>query len=301
MKKYSIIKFGSQLNSHFDKYSDKDLLIVSNSKQQLPDLYDRYTKAGWSVSSYTYSKLEYLSKKGSLFINHLIKDSEVLYDYQGKFKSIIGNHITKRNYDIEIDDSKKYFEIVNYIPDIPLGYAWFVDCFYVGLRNYLIFINAKNNIFEFSYLQIIKMLLSKNIIDQSEYEILKQLRVLKYNYRENYINELPSREFVESLIKIAQKLNLINNSIIIQPSAFDKEISNNIFRKKLNGYQRLRLVEGIYCSKNVNMPEIKRIISNPQFYASKLINNDVLMKLIDTLNNNTTQHARIKHMESVIF
>lgn len=285
MKNYSIVKFGSQLNSNFDEYSDKDLLIATDSYKDLNELFKLYSKDGWSVSGYTYSKLKYLSDKGSLFISHLMLNSTITYDFDNKFKEIIDSHKLKDNYLNELEDSKNYFKIINSTPDLSLGYAWFADCFYVGLRNYLIFEYANKNILEFSYLKIIELLLLENRITEADYSILRQLRVVKYNYRENILDELPSKSFIFSLFEIASNLNLIQNPIFQDPAYFKINTLRNIFSKELNGYQKLRLVEGIYCSKEINIPEIKRIVSNPQFYASKLLDNSFLNKIINKFEN----------------
>ena len=70
MKLYSIAHFGSSLRNDFDKYSDKDLLIVAEDWATVNKLKANYQNQGWSVSTYTYSKLEYLSKQGNLFVKH---------------------------------------------------------------------------------------------------------------------------------------------------------------------------------------------------------------------------------------
>ncbi|QGY44724.1 hypothetical protein GM418_13920 [Maribellus comscasis] len=290
MKKYSIIKFGSQLNSNFDKYSDKDLLVVADTSRHLSFLYEKYSSQGWSVSGYTYSKLKYLSNKGSLFISHLKKDSEILFDYRNKFQELLDSHQIERDFKNEIKGSKDYFDILRNIPDNQLGYAWFADCFYVGLRNYLIFKNAERNIFEFSYLNIIELLRQNCQVTETEYTLLRELRVVKFNYREDILDELPSKLYVLSLIQIARKLDLFESSNFIETLLFENLTLSYIKESNFNGYQRLRLIEGIYCAKEINIPEVKRIISNPQFYASRLMDNKFMMEIIRQLNKNATQH-----------
>ena len=283
MKNYSIAAFGSQLSSNYDKYSDKDLLIATDNVSDLIELHKQYTALGWSVSSYTYSKLKYLSSKGSLFLSHLKLNSNIIFDPQNTFKQIVDGHSQKKDYNNELVNSMSYFNIINYIPDLQLGYAWFADCFYVGFRNFLIFKNANKHIYEFSYLKMIESLLKEDKIDIKEYHILRELRVVKYNYRENILDELPQKSFISSLLLIAKRFDIIPNAIFVNPQYYQSRILDIIHHKHINGYQRLRLLEGIYCSKEINIPEIKRIISNPQFYASKLSNNTFLDRLIDIL------------------
>lgn len=70
--KYSILIYGSSIRGNSDKYSDKDLLIVAEEYNVLNSLKDYYSQLGWSVSTYTYDKLNYLSINGYLFVKHLI-------------------------------------------------------------------------------------------------------------------------------------------------------------------------------------------------------------------------------------
>ena len=93
MKNYSVAIYGSSLRSDFDKYSDKDLLIVSSSYKRLNQLKKSYEERGFSVSTYTYSKLQFLSRKGSLFIEHLRKESSILIDDKNRLKCILESHI----------------------------------------------------------------------------------------------------------------------------------------------------------------------------------------------------------------
>lgn len=287
MKKYSVAMFGSSLREDFDKYSDRDLLIVAENYLNLKKLNDIYSKDNWSISCYTYSKLNFLSKNGSLFIKHLINESNIIMDDGNHLSEILNNYSPKKNYLNDVSASIKYFNILKLIPNTILGYSWFCDCFYVGLRNYLIFKNAQNNIFEFSFNRLLKTLVSENTITNQDLEILKELRVTKRNYREDILDELPSKEFVLKIIKIGKKLNLLDKCEIVQDFQFKENVEQIIENKNFEPYQKLRLIEGYYCSQENNVPEIKKIISNPQFYASKLKDSNYTLMLISEIKNST--------------
>jgi len=159
MKKYSISIFGSSLGPNFDKYSDKDLLMVSDSYSTLAELKKKYESEGYSVSTYTYKKLKYLSEKGSLFVQHLKVESKILIDYKDLLKSILDNHKEIQPSNEQIYDSIEYFNFLRIIPDSVIGYAWFCDCFYVGIRNYLILKSASERNYNFSFLSLLNDLL----------------------------------------------------------------------------------------------------------------------------------------------
>lgn len=298
MKNYSVAIFGSSLRADFDKYSDRDLLIVAEDYKTLGKLKEEYSNGNWSISFYTYSKLEYLSKNGSLFIKHLQNESKILLDNNNCFNSILANYKPKEDYKNEIQDSVHYFKILENIPNSSLGFAWYCDCLFVGLRNYLVFKNAQNGIFEFSFIKLLNILKSQGKISFDDINILRELRVIKRNYRTGILNELPSKEFIKKVIPITVKLKLLDFTKCIKSLDFQNKIEDIILEKRFDYYQRLRLVEGFYSSKEIDIPELKKIISNPQFYASKLKDNGYTLRLITEIKN-ATQQRRIKKIGQI--
>lgn len=289
MNNYSVAIFGSSLRTDFDKYSDRDLLVVADNYRDLKELKSIYSKDDWSISYYTFSKLKYLSLKGSLFIKHLQNESKVVIDKNNNLSKILSEFKPKESYKKDIDESEEYFDIIEMVPNTRLGYAWFCDCLYVGLRNYLVFKNAENGIFEFSFNKLLKRLKVEGKIKQKEVEILKELRVVKRNYREEVIDELPSLSFILKVIPIVKAIGILKAVNIVDSFTYQKKVDASIIRKKLNPYQRLRLLEGYYCSQELNIPEIKKIISNPQFYASKMKENKFTMNLISQIKKCNTK------------
>jgi len=288
MKNYSVAIFGSSLRADFDKYSDRDLLVVANDFKTLEKLKKTYSKDDWSISYYTYSKLKYLSENGSLFIKHLQNESEIIIDKKDKLIDILNQFNPKSNYKKDIQDCEYYFDVIKTVPKTSLGYAWFCDSLYVGLRNYLVFKNAENGIFEFSFKKLLNRLKEQRIINLSDIQILKELRVVKRNYREDVFDELPSLNFIKKIIPIANKIGILDSVKIVDSSVFQNYVDQSIIKKNFSPYQRLRLVEGYYCSQELNIPDLKKIISNPQFYASKMKDNDFTMNLISEIKKRHT-------------
>jgi len=288
MKNFSVAIFGSSLRADFDKYSDRDLLIVADDFETLERLKSDYSKEDWSISFYTYSKLEFLSKNGSLFIKHLQNESKIIIDKTGKLDKLLSDFKPKNDYKKDIQECENYFDILETIPKTDLGFAWFCDSLYVGLRNYLVFKNAENGIFEFSFIKLLRGLEKQKIITKSDVEILKELRVVKRNYREEILDELPSLSFIQKIIPIIKTIGVLETVKIVDSSKFQNIVDKSIIRKKFNPYQRLRLVEGYYCSQELSLPELKKIISNPQFYASKMKDNNFTMNLLSEIKKHHT-------------
>lgn len=288
MKNYSVVIFGSSLREDFDKYSDRDLLIAASDFETLDKLKSIYSKYDFSISSYTYSKLKYLSENGSLFIKHLQKESKVIIDQKERYKEILNQFSPKNNYKKDIKDCEDYFDIIKLVPKTNLGYAWFCDCLFVGLRNYLVFKNAENGVFEFSFIKLLNRLKKQGLINQSDIDVLRELRVVKRNYREEIFDELPSQEFVKKIIPIAKYLGILDSVKFTDKKTFQNLIEKSIIKYKFNSYQRLRLVEGYYCSQDLIIPELKKIISNPQFYSCKMKDNDFTLSLISEIKKRNT-------------
>ncbi|WP_281540485.1 nucleotidyltransferase domain-containing protein [Maribacter aestuarii] len=288
MKNYSIAIFGSSLREDFDKYSDRDLLVVASDFETLEKLKTVYSKDDWSISYYTYSKLKYISDNGSLFIKHLQNESKIIIDNQNRLHNILNEFNPKNNYNEDIQDCENYFDILKVVPKTNLGLAWFCDSLYVGLRNYLVFKNAENGIFEFSFMSLLNRLKNQGIIKQPDVQLLKELRIVKRNYREDIFDELPSLNFVQKIIQIAKTIGILKTVRIVDSLTFQNIIDKSILRKEFNPYQRLRLVEAFYCSQDLNIPELKKIISNPQFYSSKMKDNDYTMNLLSKIKKHHT-------------
>ncbi|MFK7049007.1 hypothetical protein FLACOL_01362 [Flavobacterium columnare] len=291
MKNYSVAIYGSSTRENFDKYSDKDILIVAQSYNDLKALRTEYENQGFSVSAYTYSKLNFMSENGSLFIDHLVKESKIIFDNESKFSSILNNHKSKKPELKQFQENKKYFEILKFVPNSKKGFGWFCDCFYVGIRNYLILKSAEKGNFNFSYLTLLDEIKNEGFISEKDVKILRELRVVKRNYRERINNELPSKYFISKIVKIAKKLDLLTTVNISDEFEFQNFIESSLITDEYNHYQKLRLIEMYYHSKGIENKEIERIICNPQFYASFFKEEKYVLNIIGKIaKNKKTSH-----------
>lgn len=285
MKNYSIAIYGSSTRENFDQYSDKDILIVGESYKNIKTIIVEYENQGFSVSTYTYSKLNFMSLNGSLFIDHLVKESKILIDYDQKFDFILKNHISKKPSFKEFQDNKNYFKILEFLPNSKKGFGWFCDCLYIGFRNYLILLSAKKNKFNFSYITLLEELKNDNLIDENEIEILRELRVIKRNYREKVNDELPSKSYLLKVLKILKRLNLIDNTKILDKVDFQNFVEISMKNEELGHYQKMRLIEMYYYLNGKENKEIERIICNPQFYASYFKKEKYIQYIIEKITS----------------
>jgi hypothetical protein len=298
MKKLSIALFGSFTRPTFDKYSDKDILIVSDAIDLLNEQKHHYEKQGYSVSTYTYSKLSYLSKKKSLFIDHLIKECKIQRDDDGMLKKILSTHKTKDIFDNEKIEAVKYFTLLSKVPNTEKGLSWFCDCFYVGLRNYLIIKSAENRALTFSYLELINTLFQENLITSKELSVLKDLRVVKRNYRDNVTDEHPPVEYVNMLILIGAKLKLLKKASFSSKETFLANAMKKLGDCQYSNYSKLRIFEMIYFIRGHFDPFLEKIITNPQMYAFPFRNQAYIDSLLRSLKNE--KGLSIKQKEMII-
>lgn len=262
---HSILKYGSFIRGNSDKYSDKDILVVADTYNELIELKTNFTNLGWSVSTYTYNKLQYLSENGFLFVKHLIDEGEIIDDKLSKLKNILKKFQEKLDYQLEMNKASSFLNFVDEIPNNTISYSWLCDNLYITFRNYLIYKSAFKNEFNFSYINLVNKLYNDKKISSSEAESLYQLRVLKSCYRNNFQDIIPSRDYVDSIISILNKVGLkIEIAFSDKPLIF----KNCSFKKIDSSYKKLRYVELILKNNNIEDEYLKKCITNPQMYAT---------------------------------
>lgn len=288
--KYSVLKYGSVVRGNSDKYSDKDILIVAEDYNDLKKISLQYTNEGWSVSLYTYNKLEYLSQKGFLFVKHLINEGIIEFDPNNRLKKILENFRETKNYNKEIKETQSFFNFIHVIPNNSISYLWLCDNLYVNFRNFLIFNSALNRNYKFSYPELIEELLYKDLINQNEFKILADLRVLKSCYRNTYSDIIPDKDYLNKILLIMNRFNIETNFIFTDDFASIKKITLN---KNQKPYKNLRLIELIFNNLGIKDEYLEKCITNPQMYAnSKSINkvyNQILNHIRTTNNSNFVQ------------
>jgi len=293
MIKYSVAIYGSSTRENFDKYSDKDILIVAETFEELKVCRLEYENQGFSISAYTYSKLNFMSQNGSLFVDHLVKESKILFDSHKQLEIILKNHKSKKPGLKQFQDNKNYFKLLKFVPNFDKGFGWFCDCAYVGIRNYLILKSAERGNLNFSYLILLDELKNDNLITDKEIEILRELRVIKRNYREKIDDQLPSKNYTLDIIKIFIKLNLVKDIKIKDKIEFQQFVKSSILNIDLDHYQKLRLIEIYYYINGEEDIKIEKIICNPQFYASLFKKEKYVLNIIKKISKPEKHHPTV--------
>jgi len=202
---FSIVVFGSQVSGGSDDQSDHDLLIICEGSNKR-SLIDMYSKKGYSVSAYTPRQLEFMQKKGSLFIQHLKYESKILHDENDEFKQFIENCPLIRPTPKEMHQSRE--SIINAIqsPKDPILSGWKADYLFVLSRDYFVKYFARNNDLIFNTKSLSTKISKEFDLNKDEINIFLRLRVYKSNYRNGEINQGDIARDVEEWVSILSKV-----------------------------------------------------------------------------------------------
>ncbi|MDY0274023.1 MAG: hypothetical protein RBR42_01125 [Desulfomicrobium sp.] len=273
IKNYSSAIYGSVARNDCDIYSDKDLLYAYDQGFYPDSSIISKQKAGWNCSAYTYENLDYLSKIGALFIQHLKQDSVIVWDHNERLSNIVSKYTPKKEYCDEIKEASEFFGILNFIEDSQKGYGWALDVLAIGFRNFNILNFANKRIYEFSFKKILEASKHLYCLSNKETDSLCLLRQYKYMYRNHENFSKYHKESLKEIVSIFNcKLNIKFESNFVPSERFFAVQNNAIKVQKYNGYQRFRLAESIFNSvshllgKDTNQL-YRQIISNPRVHA----------------------------------
>ncbi len=286
---FSVAKFGSTVRQDNDLLSDSDLLVViENDKNFDFSIVSEYLEGnGHNISYYNYDKLVYLSKKGSLFLQHLKQESEIIYDKKGRFACLLKKFNPKNDYEDEMYLAKKQFQLIKSLPETNLSNLWYCDYLYVLLRNYLVFYSANSKNYIFSFKTLLRRIMSDYDLSDNTYNILLRLRNYKFEYRSNNQIDI-SKEIILELVIELNKIGLATEISFTTQENFIRIMKNKIYTLDVPNYYKLRLQEGMYKSFNLKNVTLDNIFSNPQFYTPKYNSMEYIKKtmtLIEQAHN----------------
>lgn len=175
--------FGSAARGDSDAMSDRDIMIVDDDVLLLRDRSRTLTSAGWSVASYTFAKLNALSQRGALFIQHIKLESDILVDRDGRLARILADFEPHLSYSEEIRENALLASLAGCTSVGSRGALLAADILYVTIRNFGVLSLAERGIHVFAYNAVIDMLESHRLIAPGGARALAALRFLKCLYR----------------------------------------------------------------------------------------------------------------------
>lgn len=283
----SIAVYGSKARMDDDIYSDNDLLIVSEKFENKYEAEQMFNNVGYSCSAYTFDKLQVLSDRKALFVQHLKQDAKIITDKNDRLYTLLNDYSPKENYDSEIQEINDYFELIKCIPDTVEGIGWAFDVIAIGLRNYNILQLANHKIYEFSLHSILKY--SKRIFNLTESEIqtLLNTRIAKKNYREKKYRLLPPKhELLRTVSIIEKRYGFSITPVFLSKDVFSQYAFEKVYADEMiSAYQKLRFFEAYIMTlpiiKNcIIRDKCRRIIESPKFYVSSFFDQNYIDNLL---------------------
>lgn len=277
----SAVLFGSQVSGGSDRQSDKDLLVICNPRDK-KNAIKTYSSLGYSVSVYTPHQLESMRIQGSLFLQHLKHESQVLYDNDGTFKTFIAKcDLMPPSFDEMERSTKSLFNALG----SPVGYGaswWLADYLFVLSRDYFIKYFARKRRVVFNVVQLTREIEQEFNLGKAEAEAFLALRKCKSIYRSG-------RATGDQAEKIILEWRDILIKILGIPPVVRQSTRKYLFNRAVDGfesnYELLRYIESlrilfpnVKCGKKHDT-RVMRLILNPNHYSSTSVRGKKFLSL----------------------
>ena len=291
---YTIARFGSTCRTDYDELSDQDLLVICPPHRKA-DLLNKYQQQNYSVSFFTERQLEKMQDKGSLFLQHLKNESQVIADSNGEFRRFIDSCAFIPPQASELSQCETALKTVLDWPNDARTDTWKADWLYCVLRDYLVKRLATKGSLVFGISDITKAAKKEWGLSDNHLRCIQQLRLNKAFYREK-----ASRGKFESSLFSEVKYLIDAIGFMSQEITFQYPIRLESIDSLLNtNYQWLRALEGVYIlavSAGYTHPSHKilmKMIKNPNSYnsSSKVMHKKVRSYYYDVIHAITANKA----------
>ena len=285
--------FGSVARGNLDHLSDQDYLIVDHDPVTRFKRKIALEHQGWSVASYSWSRLRKLIEKGVLFVQHLKQEALVIRDVEDRLKRELSLFVPKYSYRREIDETVRLITSATSNVNTGIERAWASDVLAVGTRNLAILTLAERGQYLFDYDAVINVYADMKRLGSFERQLLSDLRHYKYSYRSGDLSHILSNHDFEMICSILAKSTDGSHF-----SDFDRRMPFSYPRQSA-AYLSQRLVERDLIS-NVLMPgadqeeytrvlvRVRKKIVRPRDYGWEFSNPDSkLWKDVEWLSKNT--------------
>lgn len=231
--------FGSAARRTSDRISDIDYLIVDSDYGRLASRRSWLKAHGFSVSDYSWHRLENLVATSALFAVHLKLEAKIVHDESHQLASLLKRVQPKRSYSQDFQSSLLLFSPLNGTAQSASEHAWASDVAAVAFRNSAILQLANEGEYIFGFEEILSALQKRGRITGSDTAMLRRLRAEKRSYRLGNF-EAPVEAITESLVAIERALrepirDLVYDTYryVTQPSTDAYAFSRMVERKLL--------------------------------------------------------------------
>jgi hypothetical protein len=281
----AIAYYGSWVRGDDDRFSDRDLLLVSNDSDALDEVKSSLTSQGYSCACYDWDKLNLLASKKALFIQHLKQESRIVIDRGHKLHSLLSSYTPASTYSNEIDGARRMVSLTECFPDSPQGIGWALDILTVGFRNLAILTLANEGKYVFSFGKLVSELSNMGLVDSRHHQNLVNLRAYKSNFRTKQFSLLPSKRNVFDLQRVIGKMFGVGleSKVISEESFHDYCLHSRKAAQTDQWYLKARLYEGAFLTLDRSMRDVdvqissrfravEEAIANPSCYSALFSN-----------------------------
>ncbi len=202
----SICIYGSVARRNQDALSDKDALIIFDNSDECRIQINNWKSRGWSVATYTESRLKKMAGAGSLFVQHLKQEGLIVSDNNHVLENILNGYTPKPDYSDDMALSAQALRLLEHVPDGLLLQYWSADLLHILIRNLSLLRLANAGIYEFSLATIAKQLKAIKVISTDDLWVFAELRKAKTFYRSRKLPLLPIPHVIEAALRVIEKI-----------------------------------------------------------------------------------------------
>ena len=196
----SVCIFGSHARGSNDTISDRDVLLIAEDRNRRKHLVERWKNRGWSVACYSPSRFKKLIGAGSLFVQHLKHEGQIVSDAGKWLESCLAAAVPKKRY---AGDAAR--SVILALPIERLEADALIannliaaDLAFVAIRNFGVCHLADKNRLCFDYSAILAHLGKDLDLDAKTLSLLNTLRQGKAAYRKG-VDDFPIRGSIGEL------------------------------------------------------------------------------------------------------
>lgn len=242
--------YGSRARGDADAHSDRDILLMGDHREDLLRSAGTLARQGFSCACYSRRKLQGLSDRGALFIQHLKQEAHVVHDEGGGLANILQSFRPLANYSQDLNSSVELFRVVDEICVIPQSLDWALDVTAVAFRNFAILSLAQEGKYVFSFNLILEELRSAGKIDAHDEGLLRELRRCKKAYRSRIGRAVRSGSLAPCVSRLLRKRFGIHAAMRSSPPKqfVQRCLTQAGLDRSSSWYAKVRLLEGAFVT-----------------------------------------------------
>ena len=179
--------YGSVARGDVEPHSDIDLLVLCRSGQKRalldavhPSLSDKFKRL--SLAIYTHEEIEFLERSGSLFLLHLKREAEILFERSDFLSTVLSDFRAKPSYRADLAESFALLDPLRTRVAHSPNDLHRLSYVYSLFRVFGVYLLAEKGIYEFSKAKMAASLVQEYPNADQSVAALSGLRVLNANF-----------------------------------------------------------------------------------------------------------------------